>query len=158
MRCRQIIESSRDAAVPVLQDDFRLVDIMSLHEVESELKQDRHGVGIFDAFRDGLDIALASGFDDLADCRLHGVVRHQRVHEFAVDLDVVGLEQIEDLEAFLAYAVVLDRKADAELVVVAGVAVVVGVTVVDVVVFAGSVVEGGGSTSATPSAVASGPS
>ena len=37
------------------------------------------------------------------------------MHEFAVDLDVIGFENIEDLEAVLVDAIVLERKFDADL-------------------------------------------
>ena len=43
------------------------------------------------------------------------LVGHQRVHEFTVDLDVVGLEDIENLEPLLVNAVVLERESNAHL-------------------------------------------
>ena len=72
-------------------------------------------IAVFDALGDGLDLPLLGGVDDPADCALHDLVGHQRVHEFAVDLDVVGFQQVEYLEAFLVDAVVLDSEADTKL-------------------------------------------
>ena len=37
------------------------------------------------------------------------------MHEFAVDLDVIGFENIEDLETILIDAIVFKRKFDANL-------------------------------------------
>ena len=42
-------------------------------------------------------------------------VGHQCVHQFAIDLDVVGLQQVEYLEAFLVDAVMLECETDTQL-------------------------------------------
>ena len=88
---------------------------MALHEVHAELEQDCHFVGVLDAFGNRLDLALLRRCGNLADAFLQCGIGRQRMHEFAVDLDVVRFENIEDLEAILVNPVVLKRKLDADL-------------------------------------------
>ena len=45
---------------------------------------------------------------------MHTGVGHQCMHEFAVHLDVIRFQNIEDLETFLVDAVMLEREAHAE--------------------------------------------
>ena len=113
--CRQVVERIDYASISVCENDFGLMNIMPLHEVESELEQDGHRVRILDALGNRFDLALVGGFDDLADRTLHRLVGHERMHELAVDLDIVGFQQIENLESLTVNAVMLDGEADAEL-------------------------------------------
>ena len=98
-----------------LQDDFGFVDVMALHKVYAELKQHRHFVGIFNALSDSFDTALLGRRGYLSYALLQSHICRQRMHEFAVDLDVIGLENIEDLETILIDAIVFKRKFDANL-------------------------------------------
>ena len=113
--CREVVERISYAAVRVLQYDLGLMDIMSLHEVETQLKQYGHRVRALNSLRNRLDVSFLRSLDNLADGRLHCLVRHQCVHELTIDLDVVGLKQVENLEPFPIHAVVFERKANAEL-------------------------------------------
>ena len=49
------------AGVLIFEHDFGLVNIMSLHVVETELKQHGHRVCILNAFGNGFDIAFGRG-------------------------------------------------------------------------------------------------
>ena len=80
-----------------MQHDFWFVNVVSLHEMKTELEEDRHGIRILHAFRNRLDAPLARCGDDFTDRVLHRRIRRQRMHQLAVDLDVVRLEDIEYL-------------------------------------------------------------
>jgi len=71
---RETVKRIGYAAVGIFEDDLGLVDIMPLHEIETELEEDRHCIGVFDAFGDGLDIAVLRTFDDRRNSTLHGLV------------------------------------------------------------------------------------
>ncbi len=87
---------------------------MPLHVIQPELEKHGHRVGIFNALGNGFDVPLLGGADDPVDCILHRLVGHQGVHQFAVDLDVIGLQQVEDLKARLVDTIMFDCKTDAE--------------------------------------------
>ncbi len=81
---------------------------MSLHEVEPQLEKHGHSIRVFDAFRDGLDLSFLCSFNDLADSTLHFRIRHQGVHQFAVEFYVIRLQDVQNLESFLIDAVVFE--------------------------------------------------
>ncbi len=65
---------------------FRGVDEVALDVLHAELPQHRHGVGVLDALRDGLNAALLGRVDQAAHALLQLRVARQALHQGAVDL------------------------------------------------------------------------
>ena len=88
---------------------------MALHEVEPELEQYGHRIGVLDAFGNRLDISFFGCVNYFLHTLLHLRIGHERMHQFSVDLDVVGLENVEYLEPLLVDAIMFERKSYAQL-------------------------------------------
>ena len=87
---------------------------MTLHEIESELEQDRHRVGVFDTLGNRLYVAFRRTGDDIAHARLHLRIGRKRVHQLAVNLDVVRFQQVKNLKSFPVDAVMFERESDTD--------------------------------------------
>src|SRR5688572_25046359 len=79
--------SARNSQV-LPEDDLGLVHVVALHVGRTELEENRHHVRVFDALRDGLDTELVRLRDEASNSFLQHLVRRERLHERAVDLEI----------------------------------------------------------------------
>jgi predicted porin len=97
-----------------LEDDlFGLVDEVALDELHADLPEDGHGVGIFDALGDGLDLLLRRELDQRADPLLQLRVAGQALDDGAVDLDEVERHRFQHAVRIAARAEAVDGEPEA---------------------------------------------
>ena len=94
---------------------FRRVHEVALDELHAELPQHRHGVRVFDALGDGLDLELDGLFDQLLDHGLRLEIAGEVLHQRAVDLDEIERHGGQQLVGIAAGAEALERDAEAHL-------------------------------------------
>jgi|GEM_PF-5167078 len=91
------------------------MNIMALHKVHANLKQDGHRVGVFHAFRNCFNIPLVRCSDHAAYTFLNTGIAHQRMHQRAINLDVIRHENIENLKSALLRAEMFQREPYAKI-------------------------------------------
>src|SRR5436190_3335109 len=89
---------------------LRLLQEIPLHEVHAAREEDRHAGGVLDELRHGDLLERARLAADLAHLLLVFLVARQLGHEGAVDLEVLGVDVLEQLEGIEAVAELLERE------------------------------------------------
>ncbi len=112
--CTRSLVNIRLALVARHGHILRSIDEVPLDELDPELPQHGHGVGVFDALGHGFHAPAFRSFDEALHALLLELIRRQSLHQRPVDLDEVHVDVGEQLQGVAAGAEVLQGKTKPE--------------------------------------------